>query len=323
MSSYKPPFSITPEILRLSEQISRELGRLEGQKLTQPSLILRRSNQIKTIQASLAIEGNTLDLDQVTDLLAGKRILGPSKDILEVKNASHVYEQLSKFNPLSSQHLSKAHKTLMDGLIENAGEFREKGAGIYQGTQVTHMAPPAKRVPKLVSDLFEFLSITTSLSWLLKSCVFHYEFEFIHPFMDGNGRMGRLWQQLLLIKEHPVFEFVSIEEIIKKNQIEYYDSLAKSDKTADSEPFIVFSLETILAALKAYESETTLRPNDPLSRLEFSRSTLTGSWFRRIDYLKTHKDISTATASRDLVSGVQEGLLLKRGDKNQIEYYFK
>lgn len=306
----------------LSQEIFKQLGRLEGQKLTQAPLRLRRTNQIKTIQASLSIEGNTLDLDQVTDILDGKRILGPEKDILEVKNAALVYEQLPHLNPLILKDLLKAHQILMQKLLPNAGDFRNKGVGIFKAGQVAHMAPPAKRVPQLMSDLFGFLKTKNQMSWLLKSCIFHYEFEFIHPFTDGNGRMGRLWQQLLLMKEHPVFEFVSVEEMIKKNQSEYYESLSISDKTGDSTAFVAFLLKIIFDSLSLYESETVFKINTPILRLQFSNSILGNRWFKRKDHLAIHKNISMATASRDLAFGLDNQILATKGTRNQILYQF-
>lgn len=322
MSQYRPPFLVTSKILEHCVQISRELGRLDGQKLTKPTAVLRRSNQIKTIQASLAIEGNTLDLEQVTDLLAGKRVLGPSRDILEVKNACEVYHKLQHLNPLNLNHLLQAHGLLMKDLVSDAGQFRDKGVGIFKGSNVAHVAPPAKRVPVLMENLFAFLKVKHEHSWLLKSCVFHYEFEFIHPFSDGNGRMGRLWQQLLLIREHPVFEYVSVERIIKANQEEYYESLAVSDRKGDSTVFIEFSLGSILQALLAYGSEASYRPHDARSRLQFVVDKLSSRWFKRKEYCEVQGNISMATASRDLLFGVENQILRSRGTKNQVEYWF-
>jgi len=216
--TYHPPFTLTHLILKLSEKISREIGRLEGSKMIFPSITLRRSNQIKTVHASLAIEGNTLTIEQITDLLNDKRVLGPKKDILEVKNALELYAHIREFNPLKVNDLLRAHSMLMQNLVEKPGHFRTTNVGVFKGTHVAHLAPKALRVTKLIHDLFEFLKHTKDVSWLLKSCIFHYELEFIHPFVDGNGRIGRLWQQLLLIEEHPVFEFIPVEEMIRKNQ---------------------------------------------------------------------------------------------------------
>lgn len=193
MKPYVPPFSLTAEILSLSEQISCALGQLEGLKLLQPSVKLRRSNQIKTIHASLGIEGNSLSIEQITDILENRLVLGPSKDILEVKNAVLVYTDLQRFNPCNLKDLLKAHQILMRGLVDNPGRLRAQGVGILQGDHVVHMAPPAKQLLRLIEQLFQFINQANQFSWAIKSCIFHYEFEFIHPFIDGNGRMGRLW----------------------------------------------------------------------------------------------------------------------------------
>jgi Fic family protein len=219
--------------------------------------------------------------------------------------------------------LLKAHKLLMQNLVKEAGDYRSKGVGIFQGKKLAHMAPPAKQVPRLMNDLFGFLANNQELSWLLKSCIFHYEFEFIHPFEDGNGRMGRLWHQLLLIKEHPLFEYLSVEEIIKNRQKDYYEALAKSDKASESTAFIEFSLESILEAISVYSSNKIEPPKDAQSRLAFTQKRLRSDWFSRQDYHKHHPDISTATASRDLAVGIRQHVLNAQGNKNQRLYQFK
>jgi Fic family protein len=322
MSSYIPPFTITPYILKKSQEIFKELGLIMGQKLTQLPFKLRRINNIKTIHASLAIEGNTLDLKQVTHIIEGKRVIGPEKDILEVKNASLVYDAIQNFNPLHSKDLLKAHGILMKNLVEESGCWRSSNVGIFKGSALAHMAPPAYRVPSLMKDLFTFLKNNSEISWLLKACIFHYEFEFIHPFMDGNGRMGRLWQQLLLMKEDPVFEFIPVEVLIKNNQEQYYEVLSKSDHLGTSTPFIEFSLTLIHEALIEYQTTTSPLPMDAMDRLLFASRELADRWFSRKEYLSVHKDISTATASRDLLCGVEKGLLKYKGNKNQSFYYY-
>ena len=319
---YRPPITITPKILKLSENIFKEMGRLEGVKMISPPVVLRRTNKIKTIHASLAIEGNTLAIEHITDLLEGKRVIGPVKDILEVKNALVLYEKLQDFDPLNIDDLLNAHKLLMQGLVDENGHFRTSGVGILKGTEVVHVAPPAKKVPDLMQDLFDFINQDQDISWILKSCIFHFEFEFIHPFVDGNGRMGRLWQQLLLMKEHTVFAFIPVEELIKENQARYYDVLEKSGQAGESTIFVEFILEIILASLIKYGTEIFARPNDPLSRLEYAKQSLSKDWFVRRDYLSIHPDISMPTASRDLIFGVKQNVLISTGQKNQVRYRF-
>jgi Fic family protein len=184
------------------------------------------------------------------------------------------------------------------------------------------MAPPAKRVLDLMQDLFDFINNDKDVSWLLKSCIFHFEFEFIHPFIDGNGRMGRLWQQLLLMKEHPVFAFVPVEELIKKNQARYYDVLGKSGQVGESTIFVEFALEMILKSLVNYETMVNVRPNDSTSRLVYAQQKLAKKEFARKDYLAIYPDVSMPTASRDLLFGVKNNILISSGQKNQVRYRF-
>jgi len=323
MAHYRPPFKITPSILRKSQEISRELGALKGYKMTQAPLKLRRTHNIRTIQASLSIEGNTLSIDQMTDLLEDKRVIGPFKDILEAKNAIHVYSDLKKFNPLMTKNLLKAHGILMTNLIEGQGKWRTGEVGIFKGKEISHVAPPAKRVPTLMEELFDFIKNDQDFPWLLKACIFHYEFEFIHPFTDGNGRMGRLWQQLLLMKEDSVFEFIPVEVLIKNHQDDYYKALETSDALGESTPFVEFSINIIHQSLIDYSTTISSVIQDQSSRLFYTKSNLQKTWFSRKDYLLLHKNISSATASRDLLEGVKEGTLIKKGEKNQMLYSFK
>lgn len=320
--SYKPPFRITSVILKLSQEIFREIGVLSGAKLDIAPIRLRRENSIRTIQASLSIEGNTLNLEQVTDVFDGKRVKGDPKDILEVRNAIDLYDDLKKFNPISQNDLLRAHKILMNNLVSSAGKYRMGGVGIFKGNEVAHVPPSAKQVAGLMSDLFRFIKQETEISWLIKACIFHYEFEFIHPFDDGNGRIGRLWQQLLLMKEDEVFEYIPVEELIKDNQEGYYRVLGECDKKGDSTPFIEFSLDKILKSMQLYNQATTLSMTDSTSRLHYASSKLSKEWFSRKDYQSIHRDISSATASRDLHFGVINKILLRKGEKNQVLYTY-
>jgi len=312
-----PPYQITPEILKLIASVSEKLGQINAKYLDKPSVKLRKENQIKTIHSSLSIEGNTLTTDQITALLDKKRVIGPEKDGKEVLNGINVYQRLNSFNPTSSTSFLKAHKMLMNGLITDNGKYRTSGVGIVSGNQMTHMAPPSENVSYLMNDLFDFLKESNEIA-LIKSCVFHYEMEFIHPFMDGNGRMGRLWQTLLLMQDYPVFEFIPFENIIHKTQNEYYQALSASDKLGASTPFIEYMLQVINNALhimlesspQILSAEDRLRYFVQRCKPEFSRK----------DYLSVFKEISTATASRDLKLGIELGMFEKEGDKIKTIY---
>src|SRR5574344_448914 len=212
-------------------------------------LELRKENRIKTIHSSLAIENNSLSLEQITAIIEGKRVLGSPNEIQEVKNALQAYELLLTLNPYEEKDLLKAHKLMMADLVKRNGKYRKDGVGIFDGNQVVHLAPPADRVPFLMSDLFEWLK-NSDVHPLIKSCVFHYEFEFIHPFQDGNGRMGRLWQTVILKEWKSVFAWLPIETLIKENQKEYYNVLGVSDSVANSTKFIEFMLSVILKTIE-------------------------------------------------------------------------
>jgi len=247
-SDYMPPYQITPTILRLIEKVGEAIGQIQARDDLKTVPRLRRNNRIKTIQASLEIEGNTLGLDQVTALLDGKRVLGLPREIQEVQNAFKAYDGLSSWASSSRENLLEAHSFLMEGLVSESGRFRSGGVGIQRGNELVHVAPPSDRVPWLVSDLLRWLK-TTEIHPLLASCVFHYEFEFIHPFQDGNGRLGRLWQTLILSEWNGLFSMLPVETVVRDRQQEYYAALGVSDQTADSTAFSEFMLLAILDAL--------------------------------------------------------------------------
>jgi len=245
--SYQPPYTITPQILNLIAEISENLGRLSV-VLEQPSsLRLHRINRIRTIQGSLAIEGNTLTEQQITAILEGKPVIAPPREIQEARNALVAYEQLEQWQASNEQHLLDAHQLLMKGLIDPVGVYRHKGVGVMKEGKVIHMAPPANRVNILMADLLGWLKTTPDHA-LIKSCVFHYEFEFIHPFIDGNGRMGRLWQTLILSQWNPLFIHIPVESMVYSQQQAYYQALNESTLKTDSAPFIEFMLTAILKA---------------------------------------------------------------------------
>lgn len=263
----KPPYEITSTILKLVTSISQKIGEVNAKYLVQQNPTLRKQNQIKTIHSSLSIEGNTLSEQQVTAIIEHKRVAGPEKDIKEVLNALQVYKALKSFNFSSEKDFLKAHQLLMDGLVIKSSLYRKEGVGIVKGTKLEHVAPPYENVPFLMKDLFVYLKDKTELA-LIKSCVFHYEMEFIHPFTDGNGRMGRLWQTAILMSEYPLFEFLPFETLISKNQRQYYDALSASDKEGKSTRFIEFMLSIIDLSLDEL-LETSFRKLNETQRIEF------------------------------------------------------
>lgn len=248
-SEYQPPYTITPAILNLVAQIGEGIGRytvLAEQNLTPR---LRRENRIRTIQASLAIENNTLTLEQVTAVIDGKRVLGHPREIQEVRNAFTVYEAMEAWEPTSQHNLLAAHGLLMSALMDHPGVFRSGGVGIFRGKQLVHMAPPADRVRHLMAELLDWLKRTEEHP-LVASCLFHYELEFIHPFADGNGRMGRLWQTLILRNWKPLLAYLPVETVIRDRQEDYYRVLAQADERADATLFVQFMLQALCDAIR-------------------------------------------------------------------------
>ena len=249
MSDYKPPFHMTDKMTFLIAEISEQVGRITVLQEGMISPHLRRENRIRIIHSSLAIEHNSLSLEQVTAILDGKRILGNPNEIKEVQNAYEAYELMLRLDPSSVDDLLKAHKLMMNGLVPENGRFRSGGVGVFDGEVLIHMAPPAEFVPEHIHNLFAWYQ-HSELHPLIKSAVFHYEFEFLHPFADGNGRMGRMWHSLLLGKWKELFFWLPIEELIQSRQKEYYDALGAADKQADSAGFVELMLEIIRDSLK-------------------------------------------------------------------------
>ena len=263
MTHYHPPFDITPDILHLVEEIGEALGRWSALKMPD-SPQLRRNNRIRTIQASLEIENNTLSLEQITALLDGKRVLGSPREIQEVQNAFAAYDQINQWQADNCDHFLEAHAMLMAGLVNHPGNFRTSGVGIYRGQNLVHMAPPASQISRLMTELFNWLKYDPAHP-LIASCVFHYELEFIHPFIDGNGRMGRLWQTLILSQWKPTLAYLPVESVIRDRQANYYQALADSDHAANSTPFIGFMLQALLTAVE--EMAPTDQVTDRVKRL--------------------------------------------------------
>lgn len=256
MENYTPPYTITENILNLVAKIMESVGKVHS--INNLSLLprLRRVNRVKSIQSSLAIENNTLSLQQVTDVLNGKRVLGPKDDIIAVKNANLAYKELENIDPYSISDLLKTHGIMMQGLVPEAGKIRTSQVGVVNNLgKVVHLAPSHDMVPSLLSDLFNWLK-SSETNILIKSCVFHYEFEFIHPFLDGNGRMGRLWQTAILAHWQPIFEWLPVESIIKDNQDEYYRAITLSTSNGESSVFIEFMLGAIYKAMQGLISDT-------------------------------------------------------------------
>ena len=246
---YIPPFKITPKIIDLISKISEKIGEINSLESSARHVELRRESRIKTIHSSLAIENNSLSLEQITAIINGKRVLGAPNEIQEVKNAVQAYDLLLSLDSTKEKDLLRAHALMMKDLVRNNGRYRSGGVGIFNGRNVVHVAPPASRVPALMKDLFRGVK-KADVHPLVKSCVFHYEFEFIHPFQDGNGRLGRLWQSAILKDWKKVFAWIPVESLIKENQAKYYRVLRACDATADSTPFVEFLLLLILKAVE-------------------------------------------------------------------------
>lgn len=258
--NYQPPFTMTEKITNLIVEIGEYVGTISTYDAIRPNPVLRRENRIKTIHSSLAIEQNTLTLEQITDVINGKRVFGPPRDIQEVKNAYEVYEKASSFDPYSMKNLLQVHKIMMGELVREAGSFRSGNVGVYAGTKLIHAGTPAKYVPDLMAQLFTWLK-QSKYHPLVKSCIFHYEFEFIHPFEDGNGRIGRFWQSLILQKWKKIFAWIPIETLVYENQDEYYKVLQQADNVGDSTIFVEFMLEIICNSLKEISSATNVVVN--------------------------------------------------------------
>lgn len=314
----KPPYEITPQILKYITSISEKIGEVNAKYLIKANPTLRKQNQIKTIHSSLRIEGNTLTEEQITAVVENKRVIGPEKDIIEVLNALEVYKNLKNFNPNKEKDFLSAHQLLLKNLIEKPGKYRNQGVGIIQGSKVAHVAPPFENVPFLMKDLFEYLKDTSEIT-LIKSCVFHYEMEFIHPFLDGNGRMGRLWQTLILMQDYPVFEFLPFETLIYKNQKDYYKALSQADKEGKSTKFTEYMLKIIEGSLSEL-LETSIQKLTSLDRIQLFVQNNNDNKFTRKEYINFFKNISTATASRDLKYAVEKKILEKSGDKKTTSY---
>lgn len=288
---YRPPFTVSAKAINLIAKISSQIERYAINMEQGDTLRLRKVNRIKTIHSSLAIEGNKLSEGEVQAILEGKKVVAPLKEIQEVRNAIKTYELYPKLNPFSIQDLLLAHETMMAGLVDEAGMFRSGGVGVFDGEKAIHIAPPASRVKDLMNDLFNWM-YNADDHLLIRSCVFHYEFEFIHPFADGNGRIGRLWQSLILGQLNPIFEHLPVENIVYANQHAYYDAINKSSDIGDSGPFIDFMLEEILSAIVGHQGKSNAEIADEKG-LNYQHERVLG-------YLRADRHISAVAIAANL-----------------------
>lgn len=324
MKNHEPPFQITNADIADIASIAELIGRISGAEGLSPTPTLRRNNRIRSIHASLAIEQNTLSIEQVTAVLSGKQVLAPPKDIAEVKNAYEIYERLEDLDPYSTEDLLTAHGVMMRGLMEEAGVFRSGSVGVVDGKgNVLHMGTLPKYVPDLIWKLLEWIK-ESDVHPLIKGCVFHYEFELIHPFADGNGRMGRLWHTLLLSKWNAMFAWLPVESIIYKRQASYYSAINASNCAGESTVFIEFMLSAIKASLME-----AIETSDGMSDALMDKSTVRLNTIQK--HLKEYGSIknadvrklcnvSAATANRILKGMVQDGKLQKQQEKGQWIY---
>ena len=324
-----PPFKITNEILNFVYEIGELVGKISAEKEFEKNLILRRENRIKTIYSSLAIEQNTLTLGQVTDVINGKRVLAPPKDIKEVQNAYEIYERLDELNENSVKDLLLAHKIMTSELIKESGRFRSKNAGVYQGDKLIHMGTLPEYIPELINNLFLWLKNSKEHP-LIKAAVFHYEFEFIHPFQDGNGRIGRLWHSLILSKWKKIFAWLPIESLIQKYQKEYYISINNSNRDGESTEFILFMLRIINETLiELIETEKmTDKLTGKMTDKNEERTKLVIKYLNQNNSInnkdaKNLLDISEATARRFLNKLVKENILEAVGEYKARKYIKK
>ncbi len=314
----KPPFDITLKILNLATEISAMVGRLEGARLKVPLVDLRRQIDASSVHSSCVIEGNRLTLDQATDVINGQRVVGSQKDILEIKNAHELYAMIQDIDPRHGNDLLRAHGVLMKGLGVSAGQYRQTGVVVRSQQVVVHTAPPYRKVPELMDQLFEFINHAEGIHSLIASSIFHYEFEFIHPFEDGNGRLGRFWQTLMLRHAQPCFSLVPIESTIKDHQQAYYEAIARSSKEGKSTAFIEFMLEVIFKAVQGLEKLASGKAK-PSERIAFMMKHCPRQ-FTRKEYIQLVGDIEAHTASRDLSEAVEQGLIVMNGSRARAVY---
>lgn len=324
MKNKKPPFEITNAIIGYVAEIAELVGRLTSTNQLSANPTLRRTNRVRTIHGSLAIEQNTLTLEQVTAVLNGKQVLAPPKDIAEVKNAYEIYERLEELDPYSVDDLLTAHGIMTRGLVDESGVFRSKPVGVVdQEGHVLHFGTLPQYVPNLVMELLDWVK-NSDVHMLIRSCVFHYEFELIHPFANGNGRVGRLWHTLLLSKWNPAFAWLPVESIIHDRQQEYYAAINASNDACESTAFIEFMLSTIKASLI-----DAINASDEMNDVPIDKTIL--RWQQIEKFLETHEfimnadvrtlcGVSAATANRILAGFTSAGRLTKYRESGHWAY---
>jgi len=314
-----PPFEITSNILNLVSQISEIVAILEHNELQNIPIKLRKENKIKTITGTLEIEGNTLGIEKITAIIEGKRVLGSIKEIEEVKGALRIYENIDKIDYTKIDDLLKAHKMLMGEILTKAGSWRSQNVGVGNSYEVSHIAPPFAQVPNLMYELFEWLK-KSDIHPLIKSSVFHYEFEFIHPFIDGNGRIGRFWQTLILYNWKNIFAFLPTESIIRDSGKKYYKAIEDSSLSGNSTPFIEFMLEAILKTCqKSLKDIKNVPKNDPLSvpknRIDDILQLIKQNSKITVDEIANKLNVSSKTIKRDIAKLKEQNRLQRVGKK--------
>jgi len=326
-----PPFTVSAEAINKIAEISRQIERYAIRLEKEDGLRLRKANRIRTIHSSLAIEGNKLSEDEVRDIIEGKRVVAPLREIQEVKNAIKTYELYPMLDAFKEKDLLKAHAQMMEAIIDLPGRYRAGGVGVFSEQGLVHMAPPAERVPQLMGELFDWLKHSKD-HLLIRSCVFHYAFEFIHPFADGNGRTGRLWQSLILGKLHPIFEHLPVENMVFSNQQAYYDAMAASTQAADSGAFIDFMLGEILDTLKKHQGEELNKvPNKVPNKLRTQYPDITESAWDVFTFIKKNPDASALMISgaleisdrmvRKHISVLKDAGIIKRIGSNKTGHW--
>ena len=310
--TYEPPFLRTARIEALCMDIAESVGSLGPNSKLSTNPTLHRKLRISTIYSSLLVEGNELSLDQVTAIIDGKRVLGNQNDIREVENARNAYDMLPDLDPLSLDDLLLAHKAMMTGLVPEAGRFRSKNAGVFEGERLIHAGTPTKYVPSLMEDLFSWLACS-DMHPLLRSCVFHYEFEFIHPFADGNGRTGRLWHTLLLSKWRHALAWLPVESVILKRQQDYYRAFSESESKGECGPFVTYMLGVLAAAYRDFESRIELLTTKGLSKPDRVREIIKSHLGKitKSEIIAKCPDISQITVQRALAELLKSGEITK------------
>ncbi len=313
---YTPPFTLSTRSVNLIAEINEMVGGISSAGLTRDPR-LRRVNRLKSIQSSLAIENNSLTLDQVTDVIDGKPVFGNPREIQEVKNAFAAYDAMAGMDPISVTDLLRSHGIMMRSILDDAGKFRRGGVGVFSSEGMVHMGPPADRVPVLIGELMEWLRDSDDHP-LVKGCVFHYEFEFIHPFSDGNGRMGRMWHTLILSKWRDGMAWVPVESIVREHQQEYYNAIALSTKLGDSGPFIELMLSLISNALKVCMTADDDSARYGLNATERRLLSMIGDGlFKNAEDASLALSVSKRTVERSIRSLREKGLIRRDGsDKN-------